>query len=239
MIDNSGRDPSQQSGGTEPVGHEFTISDARDVVGAVDTLGDAPAADYFKLLQEVAAEQEYPDMSKAIERLSSAPGDTILKGYYEPEGSEPAELWARKHVAFALGRVLADLSKISQGGQLERVGGKTGTGTIDDLKIGDAAIDKELFVMFARILAQKPETLDSTPPTPDGVTDKYTMGMTSEHEAEGFVTLDGDPDKIVRFQKITVDSTVPGYAFVAWRHNPIGHITGRETDWLKLYLERR
>lgn len=243
MIDN--QDPTLQQGSMGPDKYtgEFTISTAHDLVREVRELGDQPSEEYFSILQGVAMAQHYPDIASAIERVSKTSRGTVLRGSFEPvvtgwrngepTGSQPAEQWAREDIAFGLGHTLADLYDIHHGRSSQ-----PGTSTIADLRVGNA-LDKEIFVTFARILAREPEELDSTMPTPDQVTDISLMSITPEEQAKGLVTLEGQPDKIVRFQKVTVGSNVPGYNFEMWRHNRVGYIRGDETDYHKLYLEKK
>mgnify|MGYP001249563507 CR=1 FL=1 len=243
MID--GQDPSMQPGGMDPGKYhgEFTMSSAHDLARDAAEFKDGPVEDYFAVLSGAASAQGYPDMAAAIDQVSKTSMGSLLRGQYEPIGTsfrngvptstEPAEQWARNYVASSLGFALADLYALQHSQKTDQ-GGET----IADLQVG-GALDKELFVVFARILASEPEKLDSTAPTPDQVTDKDKMGVTPEDEAKGIVTLDGQPDKIVRFQKVTVDSTVPGFNFEMWRHNGRGFIRGNETDKHKLYLVRK
>ncbi len=244
------QDPNLQQNGMDSDKYhgEFTISTAHDLVKEVQGLEDRPAEEYFEVLQGAVAAQGHLDMAAAIERVSKTSMGTLLRGSFEPivtstrdgkpTSTQSAEQWAREYIAFGLGIMLADLYDLSQGRHHGRRGGKQGTSTIADLQVG-SDLDKELFMTYARIFAREPERLDATTPTPDEVTDINLMRITPEDRARGVVTLEGQPDKIVRFQKVTVDSNVPGFNFEMWRHNHRGFIRGNETDYHKLYLEQK
>lgn len=243
MID--GQDPTMSPRGMEPDKYsgEFTMSSAHDLARDAAEFDDGPVEDYFAVLRGAVSAQGYPDMAHAIDQVSKTSMGSLLRGQYEPIGTrysngvatstKPAEQWARNYLAFDLGCALADLSR-HRGEANSEFRGET----IADLQVG-SDLHKELFVFFARIFAREPEKLDATTPTPDHVTDISQMNITEEDVAKGIVTLDGQPDQIVRFQKVTVDSTVPGFNFEMWRHNGRGFIRGDETDKHKLYLVQK
>ena len=247
MIDGQDSDPYPQDNPSNRYRGEFTVDTAHELVREVQQLDEAAAEDYFAVLRGAVAAQGQPDMAAAIERLSKTSTGTLLRGSFEPvvtglrdgkpTSTKPAEQWAREYVAFSLGIALSDLYELNRGHIISR-GDNVNTHTLADLQVG-GDLNKELFVIFARILAREPERLDSTPPTADQVTDIGNMSISPENRALGVVTLEGQPDKIVRFQKVTVDSTVPGYNFETWRHNRAGYIRGDESDYHKLYLVRK
>lgn len=225
---------------------EFTPNRAHDLVKDVAELQDRPVEDYFTLLSEVATAQQQPGMAAAIDKVSKTSMGSLLRGSYEPvvvgrlpgqpDKTKPAEQWAREYVASALGHTFADLQRIAEYGGDNSIR-ETRTETIADLKIG-GDLDKELFVTLARILAREPEGLEAAVPVPESVTQADQLSIIPGDPNNKAVTLDEQPDQIVRFQTTSVESTVPGYNFVMWRHNRSGHIHGDSSDMHKIYLEQ-
>ena len=246
MID--GRDPSPTSGGVDPSRYagEFTYGMANSLTQEVSELGNAPAEEFFAVLGSAAEAQGRHGMAEAIERVSRTSEGTLLRGSYEPVvtsrindkvNTQPAEQWAREFLAHGVGRTLADLYSLEHG---ENPGGKepSSTTTIADLQVG-AGLDKELFVAYARILAQSPESLESTPAVPEDITDVSQMSITREEATANAVMVEDQPDKIIRFQRTRIESAVPGYDFTMLRHGMAGYIKGDGTDMHKLLLTKR
>lgn len=226
---------------------EFSLETMHMLAAEAKAVEDRPVSEFFAVLHGAVTGQGHQDLAAAIQRLAQTPGDTLIRGEYEPRATltingvakkwETAEQTARSYVASGVGRMLADIYTIDHSPD-HLPPRERGTSTIADLRIG-SEFDRELFIIFARMLARDPMQLEVTQPTPDEVTDIALMNISPESRATGVVTLDGQPNKLVRFQKTTIDSTVAGYNFELWRHNHAGHIRGDASDMQKLYLEKK
>lgn len=238
-----GQDPSMRGGmDNDKYKGEFTRSTAHDLIAQASDLSEAPIEDYFALLSGAVSAQGYTDMAAAIDMVSKTSMGSLLRGSYEPvvTYSSPettrtmeAEPWARNTIAADISHLLVDLYDLKQGKRSD-----SQTDTIADIRLNDD-MDKEFFVVLSRILAREPERLDAAHSKPLNVEDISNWNLTPEDREKGFVTLEGQPDKLVRFQEVVVDSTVPGFDLELWRHNRKGFIRGDETDQYKLGLRKK